>query len=231
MKPLHIPPFLILLFFTQALHANDSVVNYNQISLDASASEEVDNDTMIVSLYVQEEGSKASVLSDRVNKRINAALKRIEQYPSVKVETESYSTNPVYNNSKIVAWRVRQSIKLESRDLALLSELLGELQRQLKLSSIGFDVSRDKREEYTKRLIDKALSAFSERAGQIARQLEFSSYKIVNMNVSTSGSNPHYKHRAMTAMMADTEASVAAPAIAGGKRTLSVRVSGTIELE
>lgn len=220
---------LTLLFSCNA-YAHDDVLNYNQISLEASASAEVENDKMIVSLYAQEEGSKASVLSSRVNEKINWALAKIKPYKNIKVETESYSTTPVYSKNQVIAWRVKQSIQLESKDMSLLSELLGELQQQLKLNGISFDVSTEKRDEHTRLLIDQALTAYNKRATQIANKLQSDRYKIVSMNVSTSANTGQYKYRASAAMMAES-AAVVAPEVARGDQTLTVRVSGTIELE
>lgn len=220
--------FLIVSFFilTNA-YAHDAVKSYNQINLEASSSADVDNDTMMVSMYAQEEGSKAAVLSNRVNQKINWALNQLKPHKSIKVETESYTTNPVYNKNQIISWRVRQSIKLESKDMSLMSEVLGELQRQLKLNGISFDVSRDKREQQTKILVDEALSAFTRRATQIANKLQYERYKIVNIHVSTSGGSPVYRNRSMS-MMSDAKI---VPEFSAGDRTLSVRVSGSIELE
>ncbi len=222
--------FVITLILFSSAYAHEEVKNYNQISLEASASAEVENDTMIVSLYAQEEGSKAVVLSNRVNKKINWALEKLKQYKNIKVETESYSTTPVYSKNQIIAWRVKQSIQLESKDMSLMSEVLGELQQQLKLNGISFDVSRDKREQQTRILIDQALTAYNKRATQIANKLQRDSYKIVNMKVSTSESASLYRYRSASVMMAEAAPAVA-PEIAKGDQTLSVKVSGTIELE
>ncbi len=82
--------------------------------------------------------------------------------------------------------------------------------------------------EKTQSLIDDALAAYDQRAIQVAKKLNFQSYKIVNVNVSTSGSSPRYKQMSSRAMMADAES---APVFAAGDKTLTVRVSGTIELQ
>ena len=230
MKALSLCLFILTLFLASAAAAHDDAVNYNQISLQALVSTDVENDTMIVSLYAQEEGSKAAVLSDRVNKSINRALKKIKQYNGIKVEAESYSTIPVYNKQQIISWRVKQSIQLKSKDMPMMSQALGELQQDLKLSGISFDISREKREEHTQLLIDQALTAYNKRAKQITKKLNRASYKIVNMDVQTSASEGSYKHRAARAMMADA-APVEAPEIIRGDKTLTVKVSGTIELE
>jgi predicted secreted protein len=230
----YVHSFLIIMALSLSVnaHAHEAVKNYNQITLQVSSSAEVENDTMIVSLYALEEGSKSVELANRVNQKINWALEKLKQYENIKVETESYSTNPVYNKNQIIAWRVQQSIKLESKDMSLMTQILAELQQQLKLSGLSFDVSRDKREQQTQLLIDQALTAYNLRATQIAKKLQRDTYKIVNMDISTSAGAGQYKYRAASAMLADAEmAPSVAPEIANGEQTLTVRVSGTIELE
>jgi predicted secreted protein len=230
MKRLNPLLILVTLLIATNVNAHDDELNYNQISLEASASADVENDTMIVSLYAQEEGSKAATLSDNVNKKINNALAILKQHKSINVETESYSTTPVYNKNQIISWRVKQSIRLESKDMPLMSELIGELQQQLKLNQISFDVSREKSEQETQLLIDQALAAYDKRATQISNTLKSGIYKIVNMNVSTSTSAQPYRYKQSRAMMADSM-SVAVPEIAKGNKTLTVRVNGTIEIK
>jgi predicted secreted protein len=219
---------LITMLLSSRLSAHEIEKSYNQIHLEVSSAADVDNDTMVVSLYALEEGSRAAELSSRVNKKINWALNNLKRHKAIKVETESYTTNPVYNKNQVIAWRVRQSIRLESQDMSLMSEVLGEMQQQLKLSGISFDVSRGKREAKTQSLIDEALAAYNKRATQVAKKLNFQSYKIVNINVSTSGSSPRYRQMDSRAMMSKMES---APAFAAGDKTLTVRVSGSIELQ
>lgn len=219
---------VLSLFVLTSAHADDSVQNYNQISLEVSSSTDVENDTMIVSLFALEEGSKSIELSNKVNKKINQVLEKLKNYKNIKVETESYSTTPVYNKNQIIAWRVKQSIQLKSKDMSLMSEVLGELQQQLKLNAISFDVSREKKEQEIQILIDQALTDFNKRATQIANKLQHNAYKIVNMHVSTSEGPGIYRYKAARAKIASAEV---APVVAAGEKTLSVRVSGTIELE
>jgi len=219
---------LITMLSGLPLSAHEIEKSYNQIHLEVSSAADVDNDTMVVSLYALEEGSRATELSSKVNRTINWALNNLKQYKAIKIETESYSTSPVYNKNQVIAWRVRQSIRLESKNMSLMSDVLGVMQQQLKLSGISFDVSREKREEKTRALIDEALTAYSKRATQVAKKLNFQSYKIVNINVSTSGSSPRYRQMDSRVMMSKMES---APAFAAGDKTLTVRVSGSIELQ
>lgn len=221
---------LLLSALCGTVYGHEQATRYNQVSLEASASAEVENDTMIASLFSQEEGNNAAALSNKVNKKINWALDKLKPYTTIKVETESYSTYPVYNKSQIIAWRVKQSVRIESTDMSSMSEVLGVLQQQLKLNGISFDVSTVKRKSETQVLIDQALAAFNDRATRIANKLRFDHYRIVTMNVSTTENAGAYQHRMVSAMRAE-DSSVVAPEIAKGDQTLTVRVSGTIELQ
>lgn len=217
------------LFFMGGALADDAVKNYNQVSFEVSATAEIENDVMIASLYAQEEGSNAQALSNRVNKSINRALKKLEQHKSIRVATQNYSTTPVYSKQQVIGWQVRQSIRLRSKDMALMSEVLGDLQRELRLSGIAFEISKEHSEAIRNALIEEVLSAFKQRARQIASSLQHDGYRIVTMRVSgLDVPVVRYRQRNLQVMAAEADV---APVFKAGEETLTVRVSGTIELE
>jgi predicted secreted protein len=151
----------------------------------------------------------------------------IKQHDSIKVQTGSYSTTPVYQNNKITGWRVRQSIRLESQDMTLMSDLLGKLQKTLAVQQISFAVSPGLKNKTDDELISEALVVFEQRAKNIIGQLKRKNYKIVDLNVSTTAG--HYPRRSYEAVPMASK--VAAPAIESGEQTLAVTVSGEIEME
>ena len=207
--------------------AHDDETHYDRIHLSVSASAQLENDTMVATVYAEEEGSQAAELSSIVNKRIRRGLDLVKTHPEIKHQTNTYSSNPIYSNNKIKGWRVRQSLRLESQDMALMSDVLGKLQSDLALQSMQFTISPDSKNQQDEKLIDKALQAFENRAQQVVKKLGRKNYKIVDINISTSGRGvrPQYQMRAM-AMDAES-----APAISAGEQTVSVTVSGNIELE
>jgi len=216
-----------LLFNTARAHDNES--HYDRINLSVSATSKIENDTMVATVYALEEGSNASSLARLVNKRIQDGLNLVKKHASIKHQTNAYSSNPVYSNNKIKGWRVRQSLRLESKDMALMSDVLGELQSDLTLQSIQFTVSPESKNTQDEILIDNAIESFEKRASQVVKKLRRSSYKIVNLNISTSGAagiSPQYQMRAMS-----LESANSAPAISAGEQALSVTVNASIELE
>lgn len=207
---------------------HDDETHYDRIHLSASASAQLENDTMVVTVYAEEEGSVAAELSSMVNKRIHWGLDLVKVHPEIKHQTNAYSSNPVYSNKKIKGWRVRQSLRLESKDMALMSDVLGKLQSELALQSMQFTVSADSKNKQDEKLIDKALANFEKRAQQVVKKLGRKDYKIVDINISTSGTigvRPQYQMRTMA-----MESVASAPAISAGEQTVSVTVSGNIEL-
>jgi predicted secreted protein len=222
-------PFLLsLVFLVPALAvAHETADHYDRVHLSASAQKKIENDTVIATLYAQEEGSDAAQLADLVNERIADAINIVQQHDGIKVQTGSYSTTPVYHKNKITGWRVRQNIRLESQDMTLVSSVLGKLQQTLALQALNFTVSPELKNSTDDALIADALKVFEQRAGNIVAQLGRKNFKIVDINVATSGN--HYPRRSHEfAVMASD---VAAPSIEAGEQTLQVTVSGQVEME
>lgn len=217
-------------FVAGSLDAQTPMV-YDQISISASAEREIENDQLVAVVYAQVQAQQQSDAADEVNTAIRWALERAESARGVTVQTQQYSSFPVYaDNRRIVGWQARQSLRLESGDAERLSELIGELQSRVAVESISYQVSSQAREAADDALISEALARFSRRAERVAEDLGRPGYRIVRIDINTGGSRSMpvaYRAQAME-MMADR---VTAPALEGGTQTVEVSVSGTIELE
>lgn len=209
--------------------ANEQPLTYDRIDLTVNANEEVENDTVVAILYAQREGSKAASLADEVNKTINWALTEAKAIPAIKVQTLGYYTSPLYQEQRLTGWRVRQGIQLQSQAIAKLMELIGTLQARLTLESINYRVSDEKRKAAEGKLISEAITSFKQRAQLITQQLGRSEYRLVHMSVNTEGGTPQPQPR--MAMARAMEAAVSPPALALGTQTVSVNISGTVELQ
>ena len=219
---------VLLLSSTTAL-AHESEPTYDRISLSSSAQAEVSNDTIVANLYAEEEGSRPEQLANIVNRKIRSAVDSLKQHDDIKVQTDSYTTSPIYSKNKIRSWRVRQSLRIESQNMAKVSEMLGQLQQTLALQGMHFAVSPQLREKTEDALITEALSAFDRRAVLVTENLKRRGYRIVNVNISTSDGFRNHRSFARVAMM-EADA-MAAPAVEAGESTMKVTVNGSIELE
>ena len=184
-------------------------------------------------LYTEHEGQRQAEVAERVNLAMAWALERTKPAAGIKTQTLQYSTYPVYgaDASVITGWRARQALRLEGRDAKAIGELIAGLQERLAVESMGYAVSREARLAAEDALTANALRQFEARAQQIAGALGRPGYRLVRLNVSSTG-NPGAPMAFRSAMMADGGMAKAAPAqIEAGEQTLGVTVSGTIQLE
>jgi predicted secreted protein len=207
--------------------AGDTLLTYDRVNLSAMASGEVENDTLVAVLYAQQEGKVAARAADEVNRAVSWAVAKAKGEAGIKAQTLDYRTNPVYRQQLLTGWQVRQSLRLESRDSAGLSQLVGDLQERLAVANISYAVSPERRQEAEAGLISEAIARFKERARQIASELERPGYRLVQMEVNTAGEGVvPPQMRAMTMEMA-----AAPPTLEAGSQRLQATVTGTIELQ
>jgi predicted secreted protein len=219
---------LFALLLLPFLAAAGDTPTYNRIHLDASASADVDNDRMIAAMFAQAENDEAAVAAVEVNRAITWALELVETYPTVQVQTTAYYTSPIYRNNAVRAWRVNQAIRLTSTDSSVLGELIGRLQERLQMQSVSYEVSDESRRSYIDQLTDNALGHFTERAARITATLGRDSYRLVQLSIQDNRHSPVPIARGL-AMAAEAVSS--APArLEAGTQTVTVTVSGEIEL-
>jgi predicted secreted protein len=218
-----------LICSTQPLFAEETKLHYDQVRLSAYASTEIENDIQTAVLYAQKEGSDPSRLSNQVNRLIAHAVAQAKQQKNIKVSTDNYQTTPRYHQQQLTGWRVRQSIRLESKDSQTMSTLLSSLQSGLALESISYKISTERRQAAEKRLTNQAIKRFLQRAEQITQQMGRNQYRLIEIDLQTIDQHPPpYRMRA-NMMAMDSTAS--APVIEGGSQTLKVEISGRIELQ
>lgn len=227
MKP--ILSSLLLLLLSAATLAAEQGDTYNRIALSVSAGRTVDNDTLVSLLYAQQEGSDTGRLTREVNSRISRAVALAKADPAIRVQTMEYSTNPIYKNRTLSGWRVRQSIRLESRDAAALSQMIGQLQKQLNVSSIRYTLSPQRRGEVEEELISQAIAAFKGRSALITREMGSKGYRLVQMAIDNASPAP--RPYAVRTLAMNAVADAPPPTLEAGTRRVEVRISGTIELE
>jgi len=153
----------------------------------------------------------------------------LKKTTGIKYETGNYQTQPIYQNQQIAGWKASQEIELKSSDFNQLSTLVGKLQKDLKISSMAFEVSKPVRQKAEQRLSIDALDQFKERAMLIQKTMGASGYQVVSINVDTGSNRPLMRPMMMRAEMAMASDS-GGPSIEGGDSTINVNVSGQIQL-
>jgi len=206
---------------------NDNT-HYDRINLLATASDKIDNDILEATLTMHREGRNPSMLSEEVNSAIQWAIGEAKKVSGVTVQTLGYQTNPVYQQQRLSAWRVRQSLRLESKDITGLSQLIGKLQERLAVEQVGYRISVQRRNKVEENLITEAMALFQRRAKLVAKQMGRDRYRVVQMNINTGGAPMRPRMHMEMSQMASTGV---APNFEAGAQTVTVSVSGTIELQ
>lgn len=201
---------------------------FNLVALSAQATREVANDTLVAVLAAEAEGPDAATLAETVNRAMREALRIAKGVAAVKSGTGVYQTLPVYDKARVVRWRVRQELRLESKDFAAATDLVGKLQPALVVARMTAQVSADARRAAEKALIAEAIAAFQERAGLVREANGAKAWRLKEMNVGTSDASPApMRAYAAQALRADA----APPVVEAGTSTLQVTVNGTIQLQ
>lgn len=203
----------------------------NRVDFQVEASREVVNDWIQAVIGSTEEDADAARLADRINTKMSRALAVAKAATGVRVESGGYSTYPIHQDGKLRRWRASQDLVLESADIDAITTLVGELQSELQLRTIGFSISPERRRSVEDELIAEALAAFKERAEIVRKNLGARSYELVQVSINTSGGQPPMHHRVEMDSGVMSASRVAAPALEGGSSRMAVHIGATIELE
>jgi predicted secreted protein len=203
---------------------NDAV----RLHVSASSERDVDNDRMDVTLQVERSGADTAALAREVRQIMDRALAMGRDYPAVKLRTPAYTTQAVYErrngDMRQTGWRIIQTLELEGTDLEAVTELVGRLQQgNLQVVSMGFSVSRERREQVRRELTDEAIDLWREKAGAAARRLQAGHWRAEELAIQDELDGPPV--RPMMARALDVAES--APAVEAGTSRVRVQVSGT----
>lgn len=205
---------------------------YNQISLRAEVNQEVQRDLMLVTLYTEAQNSDPARLAAQITETLNKALGQARQAKDVKIRQGNRNSYPIYEEKgqKITGWRERAELRLESADFAVLSKLTGELLGDLKMGGMDFSISPPARKASEDALLKEAVSAFKARAQLVTEALGGSGYKLVNLNLNTSGYPQPYMRAPAMMMKSSREDAAPTPDIEAGTSQVNVAADGVIEV-
>ena len=213
---------LALLLAAQPAFA-DSTQPRTTIELSAEASQPAANDQALAVMFIEASDSDPAALAQRVNARLSAALQRSKAHPEVRTRSGNLSTYPVYakNGGRIENWRMRAELQLESRNLAALSALVGQLQDDLAIRQLALQPAPETRAQAQDQATQQAIEAFRQRATAIAANLG-KPYRIVHLSVGGGYTQPPM--RALARMES------APLPIEAGESLVQVSINGKIEL-
>ena len=211
----------------------DTSTKYNVVNLQAEATQEVSNDLMHAVLYVEKSHKQPATLASQINQLMNQAMSSAKAYSTVKIETGTQSTYPIYENDsqKLKEWRSRAEIRLESADFKTLSQLTSELQQWFQTESIYFTVSDQQRQKVENALILEVSKNFQQRAQLVAQSWNKSGYQLLSFHLNTQ--NYGYQPLMMSAARLKGSSADAIPEqnVAAGESKLTITATGEVQLK
>lgn len=205
----------------------------NVVNLSASGFMEVPQDQMMVTLNTTREGADAGTVQAQLKTALEQALAvaRVAAQPqAMDVRTGQFSLQPRYgSNGRITGWQGTVELMLEGTDFGRISTTAGKIQ-SLTIADVGYAVSREARQRLENEVQALAIERFRARAQEVAKNFGFAGYSLREVHISSTdqgGGQPR-----MVMMRAEAKAAIAdAPMpMEAGKTTVSVNVSGAVQL-
>lgn len=201
---------------------------FNLVTLRAEAEREVPNDQFGATLAAEAEGTDTVQLAGEVNRTMQKALAVAKGYRGVQARSGTYQTIPVYEKGRILRWRVRQELRLQSTDIPAATELIGKLQSGLVVTGMALSVSPEVRRQTENALLAEAVAAFEERARLVRDAMKAKGYRVRDLDLSGGGAGPMPAYALSRPMLAEARSQ---PAVEPGTSRIVITVSGTIQLQ
>ncbi len=209
----------------------ESLRNVAQLSV--SASVEVQQDLLSISLSTTRDGSEAGTVQSQLKQALDTALNQAKQQAlpgQMDVRTGNFSLYPRYGkDGKINGWQGSAELVLEGKDFPRITAMAGKIQT-LTMGGVSFALSREQRAKVEVDAQSQAIERFKSKAGEIARGFGFSGYTLREVSITANDQSYAPRPRAM-AMQAKSEVADASVPVEAGKSTVQVNVSGSIQMK
>jgi predicted secreted protein len=204
----------------------------NVLQLEARGTVEVQQDLLVMNLSTTREGADPALVQSQLKTALDAALteaRKNAQPGQMDVRTGNFALYPRHNrDGKISGWQGTAELVLEGRDFPRITQTAGRIQT-LTLGGVSFGLSREQRAKVEGEAQAQAIERFKARAAELAKGFGFGGYTLreVAVNASEPGFQPRPRMMAMEAKSAMADAAVPVEA---GKATVTVTVSGSVQL-
>lgn len=205
----------------------------NVVQISASSSVDVQQDLITITLNTTRDGTDAAAVQTQLKTALDAALneaRKSAQPGQLDVSTGNFNLRPRYaKDGKINGWTGTTELVLEGRDIARIGTVAGKIQT-LTLAGVSFNLSREQRARVEAEAQAAAIAQFRAKAGDVAKGFGFSGFTLreVSVNATDPVQPPRPKFMAMAARSEMADAAVPTEA---GKSTVTVTVSGAVQLK
>ena len=207
-------------------------VPQNVLQLSASGSVEVQQDMLSMTLATTRDGADAAVVQSQLKAVLDAALaeaRKNAQAGQLDVRTGNFSLSPRYTREgKINGWQGSTELVLEGKDFPRITQTAGRI-TTLSVGNIGFTLSREQRAKVETEAQTLAITAFKQKADELAKGFGFAGYTLREVSVNANQGGPIQPR--MMAAQAKSFSSDSPVPVEAGKTSVVVQVSGSVQLK
>lgn len=208
----------------------------NVVQLSASASVQVPQDWLVLTLSVTRDGRQAQEVQQQLQQVLEPALrsaKAMAQGEDLQVSSGDLGVYPRHDGKtgKVVRWQGRAELQLQGRDFARITQAAARIDG-MTLSNMGFVLSPKGKARVQEQAQTEAVAAFRERAQQLTQAFGFQSYSLREVRVQTQGGYAPRMHMAQASLRMDAAKAEADPMpVEAGTTEVVVEVSGSVQLQ
>jgi len=202
----------------------------NILQLSASATTEVAQDQLTITLVATREGADAGTVQQQLRSVLEPALaeaRRIVERGQLDVRTGNFAVHPRHGrDGRIQSWQGTAELVLYGRDIARIAQAAGRV-AGMTVSGMAFSLSREQQLRAQDQAQQQAVEAFRSRAAALARDFGFSGYTLREVSVQS------HEQGSPRPRMAALEARVAADGpipVEAGRAIVVVTVSGSVQM-
>ena len=205
----------------------------NVISLNASATVEVNKDWLTVVFSATREGNDAAAVQAQLKQALDAALtiaRKAARPGQLEVQTGGFSLYPRYAvKGGISGWQGSTELIVQGRDTQAISELTGRV-KTLSIARTGFSLSREAREKVEGDVTADAIARFRARADAAAKLFGFTGYTVREVAVSADGGQIQPQPMLERSQTMKISVDEALP-VEAGKAVVTATVSGSVQMK
>jgi len=223
---------LVLTALAMTLTAHAAEAPRERLSLSASASAEVVRDVLGVSFSTTRDGTEPATVQAALKQALDAALaeaRKVAKPGQVDVQTGGFSLYPRHDpkTGRINGWQGNAELQVEGRDTAAIAQLTGRI-NTMTIARVGYSLSRESREKSEADITAQAIARYRAKAADYARQFGYGGYVVGEVSIA-SDEGP-VALSMMGGMRFKRETADAALPTEAGKATVTVNVSGSVQL-
>jgi predicted secreted protein len=222
----------------QAQNTIDLPDGHTALNISATENVKVEQDLLVASLRIQEEGEDAKQVQAKINEAMAKATALVKTMPSLKLETGQYYVHPDYryirtaeeDNKRVLdKWRGAQTLTIKSEVSEDVLNVTGQIQDMgFMMNSLDYQLSPKKYEDTRDSLMETTVADLQARAERVAKALGKSQVDIVEINVDANPFQPGpiYTRGAKMEMMAmSADAAMPSPTAEAGETTVSMTIN------